>query len=110
MRTSRPGPLAKRGPRTTKRGPVVLSKLVENHDPSASFKVREKLQALLNTENLPASARVTAARTLAEMDGLIGRHQTAPVTDTRPVSLLSRDELVTELERLRTLFGLGLVS
>jgi hypothetical protein len=91
--------------RTTKRGGLNLDE--KNR---ARYEVREQLQTLLETEDLPASARVTAARTLAEMEGLIGRHQAVPERINKPVSSLSRGELVSELERLRTLHGLGLVS
>jgi hypothetical protein len=57
----------------------------------------------------PAAAKVTAARTLAEIEGLIGRHQAAPRNETASLSILSRDDLIAELERLRTLIDLGLV-
>lgn len=78
---------------------------------SARFEVRDQLQRLLKREDLPASARVTAARTIAEIDGQIGRHQSAPDKGTSaPLSSLSRDQLQDELTRLRTLFDLGLVS
>jgi hypothetical protein len=54
-----------------------------------------------NNKN-PANARASALRTLAEINGLIGRHAMAPerAADT-PVSELNRDELVLELARLR---------
>jgi hypothetical protein len=53
---------------------------------------------------------VFAARTLAEMDGRLGRHQAPPSNlATVPLSQLSRDELVSELGRLRALIDLGLV-
>jgi len=72
--------------------------------------VSRQLQNLLYNKRLPASARVTAARTLAEIEGLIGRHQLAPVQGaTAPLSSLSRDELISELERLRTAIDLGIV-
>jgi hypothetical protein len=104
----------------TKRGFVLgklgedQSKLVgsgENRADLAGYVVRAQLQELLENQELPASARVTAARTLAEMDGFVGRHQSAPEKGTTaPLSSLSRDQLQDELTRLRTLFDLGLVS
>lgn len=57
----------------------------------------------LLTSDATGTAKASAARTLAEMAGAIGRHQQAPVdraAETR-VSLLRRDELERELERLR---------
>ncbi len=105
MRTRRikaPGPVR----RPTKRG----DQLPRDAQNTTSYEVRDQLKSLLNQRDLPASARVTAARTLAEMQGLIGRHQAAPSQPTSPVHALSRDELVTELERLRTLHGLGLIT
>jgi len=77
---------------------------------SERFQVSAQLRDLLEREDLPASARVTAARTLAEIEGLIGRHQATPDRGTiAPLSSLSRDQLQDELTRLRTLFDLGLV-
>jgi hypothetical protein len=67
-----------------------------------------QLAALLTKPDTPAAAKVMAARTLAEIQGLIGKHQIAPDRgDTSALSSLSRDELVAELERLRTAVGLG---
>jgi hypothetical protein len=100
---------ARRGLRTTKSGLKPLGKVSEKVSETASYEVRAQLRELLEGSNIPASARVTAARTLAEIEGLIGRHQAAPVQLASPVHALSRDELVTELERLRTLHGLGLI-
>jgi bifunctional DNA-binding transcriptional regulator/antitoxin component of YhaV-PrlF toxin-antitoxin module len=74
------------------------------------YEVASALRNLLQSNDIPASARVTAARTLAEIEGLIGRHQAAPERAGAPLSSLSRAELVSELERLRALFGMGLVG
>ena len=64
--------------------------------------VRAALERLLSDPTAPAAARSTAARTLAEMDGLIGRHQQAPDrTRDTPIESLSRTELEAELGRLR---------
>jgi hypothetical protein len=64
------------------------------------------LRDLADRTDIPASARVTAARTLAEIEGLIGRHQQSPDRAAiAPVSSLSRADLVTELERLRYVFA-----
>lgn len=72
---------------------------------------REALQKVLRDRRSPASARVFAARTLAEMDGQIGKHQAAPSTvPEAPLSGLSRAELASELSRLRALIDLGLVA
>ena len=75
----------------------------------SGYEVSAQLRDLLQRRDIPASARVHAARTLAEMDGLIGKHQTAPShVPTAPLSGLSREELEAELNRLRTLVDLGL--
>ena len=64
--------------------------------------VRAALERILADPTAPPAARSTAARTLAEMDGLIGRHQRAPDrTRDTPVESLSRTELEAELGRLR---------
>jgi hypothetical protein len=74
------------------------------------YQVAETLTKLLNSNDIPASARVIAARTLAEIEGLIGRHQAAPERSGAALATLSRAELVAELERLRSLIGMGLIS
>lgn len=62
-----------------------------------------QLETMAADDNIPAASRATALRTLAEMRGLIGRHQTAPGQDTasQGIAGLSRPELETELARLR---------
>ena len=73
--------------------------------------MRDQLRELLSAADTPAAAKVNAARTLAEIEGMIGRHQLAPIAGTTaPLSSLSRDQLTAELDRLRTLFELGLVT
>ena len=65
------------------------------------------LRAILDNPEANAPAKASAARTLAEIEGRIGRHQQAPIdrTGDRPVSALSRVELERELARLRTVCG-----
>lgn len=91
---------------TTKSGVPVRgdTKKTEN------FEVKQLLSGIAQSDRASASAKVNAMRTLAEMQGFIGKHQAAPERQGAPLSLLSRAELVSELERLRTLMGLGLVS
>jgi hypothetical protein len=74
------------------------------------YGVSEYLKSIVSDPKAPAAARVNAARTLAEMDGQIGRHQIVPERDTPSLATLSRDELIAELERLRTAVDLGIVS
>lgn len=70
----------------------------------------DRLRDVLSDDRSPASAKVFAARTLAEMDGLIGKHQAAPSNvPTAPLASLSREQLTGELARLRTAVELGLV-
>jgi hypothetical protein len=68
------------------------------------------LQSVIADPEASAMAKVSAARTLAEMDGRLGRHQAAPERgDAMGLSVLSRDQLAQELDRLRTLIDFGLV-
>jgi hypothetical protein len=72
--------------------------------PGPDVSIKSVLTDLLqNPANSPV-LRASAARTLAEMDGLVGRHQAVPDRgqDT-PVEHLSRADLVAELGRLRAL-------
>jgi hypothetical protein len=61
------------------------------------------LQALVANPKSSYGAKAMAARTLAEIEGLIGRHSQAPVDRAvaLPIALLSRPELERELARLR---------
>src|SRR5262245_55546840 len=80
-----------------------------NPGTNASNQVRLALSRLMKSG--PASARVSAARTLAEMDGLLGKHSLAPDRDnTAPIEALSREDLTRELARLREAVALGLVG
>lgn len=68
----------------------------------SNVSTRNLLLSLATDPNAASNARASAARSLAEMDGLIGRHQTKPnQTADVPVEELSRDELARELARLR---------
>jgi hypothetical protein len=70
---------------------------------------RRALRSVIDNEEASATARVQAARTLAELDGRLGRHQVAPSRSaSEGLAILSRDELVSELERLREVCELGL--
>jgi hypothetical protein len=68
--------------------------------------LRRVLSELLADPSAPPAAKASATRTLAEMDGLIGRFQQAPdrARDV-PAHALSRADLVTELARLRRSLG-----
>jgi hypothetical protein len=108
------GPAGTRGrtsrDQNTKRD-FVPDKLPDDRPNTQSFQVRDQLRELLSAADTPAAAKVNAARTLAEIEGMIGRHQLAPIAGTTaPLSSLSRDQLTAELDRLRTLFELGLVT
>jgi len=60
------------------------------------------LQSLVRNDLTTPHARAAAARTLAEIGGLIGRHAIAPSRGaTADVADLDRADLVRELERLR---------
>lgn len=63
------------------------------------------LRSLANDPDAGAAARASAARTLAEIEGRIGRHAPPPERQTTDVAVLTRAELVRELERLRARWG-----
>ena len=71
--------------------------------------VIQVLRTIAEDNQAGAAARASAARTLAEIEGRIGRHAPAPERRTTDVAVLSRDELVRELERLRASVGSGSV-
>lgn len=71
---------------------------------TAGYDVRGTLLAIAADPEANATARTSAARALAEMDGLLGRHQAAPDRASDQVlATLSRTELARELARLRRL-------
>jgi hypothetical protein len=73
---------------------------------SQSYDVRARLREVLEDPSSPPQARAAAGRTLAEIDGLIGRHQAPPMRSAIvPVGQLSRAELEHELARLRDKTG-----
>lgn len=75
--------------------------LVE-HRTNAGYDVRVTLKAIASDRKANATARTSAARTLAELDGLLGKHQQAPErTAEGLLSDLSRVDLARELARLR---------
>lgn len=66
--------------------------------------IRADLVKLSRDRKAPASARVTALRTLAEMDGLVGKLQTqSNETADAPLGTMTRTQLETELARLRAI-------
>jgi hypothetical protein len=65
---------------------------------------RAELEKLSRDRRAPASARVTALRTIAELDGHIGRLQSqAQDTSDAPLSTMTREQLENELVRLRAI-------
>jgi hypothetical protein len=75
----------------------------------SGYAVADRLANVMDDQTAPATARVSAARALAELDGRIGKHQAAPErTGDQPVASLTREELTRELGRLRALVQLGL--
>jgi len=68
---------------------------------------REILLSITQDEQASAHARASAARSLAEIDGSIGRHAPPPVRDAADIASLSRGDLVHELERLRAVVKAG---
>lgn len=65
--------------------------------------VRETLRKVMSSD-APAAAKAQAARTLAELTGLLGKHQDKPdENDSKPLSAMSQAELRAELRRLKGL-------
>jgi hypothetical protein len=89
------------------KGPQLVGSKQDNGT-NDGYEIRA-LQSVISDPEASAMSKVSAARTLAELDGRLGRHQ-APPSQAPALSLaiLSRDELVHELERLREVCELGL--
>ena len=58
------------------------------------------LEAIIDSPTASAAARVSAARTLLEMAGRIGRHQDKPKSES--LSEMTLESMLTELKRLET--------
>lgn len=94
----------------TRAGPAQSVLSGRDNGTNGRYVVSERLRNVLDDVDATATARVAAARILAEMEGLVGRHQAAPSRGADlPLSTLSRDQLAGELDRLRALVSLGLV-
>ena len=73
---------------------------------------QRSLRAVIDNPEVSATAKAQALRTLAEIEGLIGRHQQAPNDRavSLPIAVLSRPELERELARLRAACAADTVS
>jgi hypothetical protein len=89
------------GPRRGSETPVTAPLKRRDHVVISGLSARQILSNLANDPNTNDAARTSAARALAEMDGAIGRHAPPPMRDKADVAVLSRADLVRELERLR---------
>jgi len=88
-----------------------ITEVSRTSNTSSGYSVAAQLQQLLDDPSTPAAARVNAARTLAEINGVLGKHQLRPERGaSQPLASLSREELEAELRRLRDLIGLGLIG
>ena len=87
---------------TTKQDNKISEPAARDNKISPRYDVAAKLEEILDNPKASPQSKAAAGRTLAEMAGLIGRHQSAPDRgDTVPVGALSRAELEAELARLR---------
>lgn len=73
--------------------------------PSDADLVREALRQMVASATTPPAARAQAARTLAEMAGLLGRHSAPPTDQGKPVAEMTRAELEAELLRSKAQHG-----
>lgn len=61
---------------------------------------KDALRQVLRDNQAPAAARAAAARTMLEVNGLLGRNATTPIDAGKPTSELSRDDMLAELAAL----------
>ena len=64
--------------------------------------VRRVLRTILADEKNQHASRAQAARTLAEMNQLLGKHQREAMVDTGPIKELSRAAMLEELKQLQS--------
>ena len=82
-------------------GGVSLSPDRQGSEPTAQqineSLVIDSLREILLDDTASTAAKASAARTLAEINGQIGRHSTVGDTDSKPLSELTIDELEQRL-------------
>lgn len=84
----------------------VFNMLVDNtglKNPSHGLKdlVVETLKSVCEDLNAPAAARAQAARTLAEVSGLLGKYQAPPTDEETHSELLTESELDASIAALQ---------
>ena len=57
------------------------------------------LRAILTDPVASAASKASAARTLAEINGQLGKHAKPPAGESKPLAEMTRDELEAELTR-----------
>lgn len=59
--------------------------------------VVQTLRSILTDTTASAAAKASAARTLAEIEGALGRHAAPPASSAKPLTEMTREELEAEL-------------
>lgn len=57
------------------------------------------LRQILIDAGASAAAKASAARTLAEIEGVLGRHASPPKDASKPLASMTREELEAELAK-----------
>lgn len=57
------------------------------------------LRQILTDAGASAAAKASAARTLAEIEGVLGRHASPPKDTSKPLASMTREELEAELAK-----------
>ena len=81
---------------------AALDLLSDVADLSDEALVRRTLRNILADEENTHASRAQAARTLAEMAQLLGKHQREAMVDNGPVKELSRAAMLEELKQLQS--------
>jgi hypothetical protein len=61
---------------------------------------KEALRQVLRDSTAPAAARAAAARTMLEVNGLLGRNAATPIDPGKGTSEMTRDDMLAELAAL----------
>ena len=77
--------------------------VLQGNNPSTGIKdlVIETLKNVCQDVGAPAAAKAQAARTLAEISGLLGKYQSTPVEEETQGETLSESDLDKEINALR---------
>lgn len=79
----------------------IITEPANSGEPQDVDLIKETLRGIMRDNDAPAAARAQAARTLAELAGVLGRHAKPPAPAGKPIAEMSRAEIEAELTAMQ---------